>query len=187
MDATGKLCDSATGGGGGGGLSVTDSASWTAGSSQFTPSGGEYNPTATALTSGQQGTLALDANRAAMVDVPITNNNLYTALTSSVPAGPNIIGKVGIDQTTDGTTNGVRATSQYPAGAVPITASATGTTAATTATLAATSGKTTYICGYSIRANATTAATVTDTITGVITATLSSILWVAPACIWPWR
>lgn len=71
--------------------------------------------------------------------------------------------------------------SPYPAGATPITASATGTTAATTATLAGTTGKTTYICGYSIRANATAATTVTNTITGVITATLSSIMWVAPA------
>lgn len=70
--------------------------------------------------------------------------------------------------------------SEYPAGATPITASATGTTGATTATLAGTSGKTTYICGYSIRANATGATTVTNTITGVITATLSSIMWVAP-------
>ena len=69
----------------------------------------------------------------------------------------------------------------YPAGATAITASATGTTAATTATLAGASGKTTYICGYSIRANATSAATVTNTITGVITATLSSIMWIAPA------
>ena len=68
----------------------------------------------------------------------------------------------------------------YPAGATPITASATGTTVATSATLAGTSGKTTYICGYSIRANATAATTVTNTITGVITATLSSIMWVAP-------
>ncbi len=67
-----------------------------------------------------------------------------------------------------------------PSGATAITASATGTTAATTATLAGTSGKTTYICGYSIRANATAAATVTDTITGVVTGTMSSILWVAP-------
>jgi len=69
----------------------------------------------------------------------------------------------------------------YPAGAVAITASATGTTGATTATLAGTSGKTTYICGYSIRANATAATTVTNTITGVITATLSSIMWVSAA------
>lgn len=70
------------------------------------------------------------------------------------------------------------ANAPYPTGAVPITASATGTTAATTATLAGTSGKTTYICGYSIRANATANTNVTDTITGVITGTLSSILWV---------
>ena len=99
----------------------------------------------------------------------------------SVAAGTNIVGKFGIDQTTPGTTNAVVLTSQYPGTAIPITASATGTTGATTATLAAAaSGHTTYICSYSIRANATAAATVTDTITGVITATMSSILWVAP-------
>jgi hypothetical protein len=96
-----------------------------------------------------------------------TLNSILTAVQASIPAGTNNIGNVGV-------------TSQYPAGATAVTASATGTTAATTATLAGTSGKTTYICGYSIRANATAATTVTDTITGTITATLSSILWVAP-------
>ena len=105
---------------------------------------------------------------------------LNNAAGGPIAAGTNLIGKVGIDQTTDGTTNGVRLTSQYPATAVPITASATGTTAATTATLTNVSGHTTYICWYSIRANATAATTVTDTITGVITGTLSSALWVAP-------
>ena len=75
----------------------------------------------------------------------------------------------------------VNPVSQYPAGSTPITASATGTTGATTATLTGTSTTTVYICGYSIRANATAATTVTNTITGVITATLSSIMWVAPA------
>lgn len=118
------------------------------------------------------------------------------ATSAATPAGTNIIGKVGIDQTTPGTTNGVQVNaalpagtntignvgqvSQYPVGATALTASATGTTAATTATLAGTTGKTTYICGYSIRANATAAVTVTDTLTGVVTATMSSILWVAP-------
>lgn len=105
---------------------------------------------------------------------------ILAAIKGSIPAGSSLIGKVGIDQTTDGTTNGVRLTSVYPAGATPITNSATGTTGATTATLAGTSGKTTYICGYSIRANATAAATVMDTITGLINGTLSSVLWVAP-------
>jgi hypothetical protein len=67
----------------------------------------------------------------------------------------------------------VTSTQDYPLGATPLTASATGTTAATTATLAGTSGKTTYICGYSIRSSATAAVVVNDTITGVITGTLN--------------
>lgn len=123
-------------------------------------------------------------------------DTIQTAVQAAIPAGSAIIGKAGIDQTTPGTTNGVQVNGAlpagtntigtvgqltYPVGATPITASATGTTGATTATLAGTSGKTTYICGYSIRANATAATTVTNTITGVITATLSSIMWVAPA------
>lgn len=69
----------------------------------------------------------------------------------------------------------------YPNGATPLTASATGTTGATTATLAGTGSKTTYLCSYSIRANATVATTVTNTVTGVISATMSHIMWVAPA------
>lgn len=119
--------------------------------------------------------------------------NIANGVAGAIPAGTNIIGKVGIDQTTPGTTNGVQVNAAlpagtniigtvgaltYPVGATAITASATGTTGATTATLAGTSGKTTYICGYSIRANATANTNVTNTITGVITATLSSIMWV---------
>lgn len=49
--------------GSGSGLSVTDEATFTAGTSQFVPSGGVYNDSVTALTSGQQGTLRLTANR----------------------------------------------------------------------------------------------------------------------------
>lgn len=91
---------------------------------------------------------------------------LYGGITGPIPFGSNAIGST--------------YSFPYPFGAVPITASATGTTAATTATLVNVTGHTTYICGYSIRANATAAATVTDTMTGVITATMSSILWVSP-------
>jgi hypothetical protein len=68
----------------------------------------------------------------------------------------------------------------YPIGAVPYTATATGTTAATTATLAGAASVTTYICGFSIRANATAAATGNATVTGVITATLNFTQWTAP-------
>lgn len=71
-------------------------------------------------------------------------------------------------------------TSPYPATAVPLTASATGTTGATTATLTAVSGHTTYICGFSIRANATAAATGNATVTGTITGTLNFTQWTAP-------
>lgn len=70
--------------------------------------------------------------------------------------------------------------SQYPATAVPITTSATGTTGATTATLTNVTGHTTYICGFSIRANATAAATNNATVTGTITGTLNFTQWTAP-------
>lgn len=71
-------------------------------------------------------------------------------------------------------------TSQYPSGAVPITISATGTTGATTATLAASASIKTYICGFSIRANATAAATANSTVTGTVTGTLNFTQWTAP-------
>lgn len=109
--------------------------------------------------------------------LPATAANQATAIASLATIATNTGAAIPAGSATIGAVNFV---SQYPTGATAITASATGTTAATTATLAGTSGKTTYICGYSIRANATAAATVTNTITGVITATLSSIMWVAP-------
>ena len=62
----------------------------------------------------------------------------------------------------------------------PVTISATGTTAATTATLPAVAGKTTYLCGFSIRANATAAATGNATVTGTISGTLNFTQWTAP-------
>lgn len=71
-------------------------------------------------------------------------------------------------------------TTQYPSGATPITATATGTTNATTATLAGVSAKTTFLCGFSIRANATAAATGNATVTGIITGTLNFTQWTAP-------
>lgn len=68
----------------------------------------------------------------------------------------------------------------YPIGATPYTATATGTTGATTATLTGASSVTTYLCGFSIRANATAAATGNATVTGVITATMNFTQWTAP-------
>lgn len=70
--------------------------------------------------------------------------------------------------------------SQYPAGATPVTASVTGTTAATTATLPAVASNFTFICWFSIRANATAAATGNATITGTVSGTLNFTQWTAP-------
>jgi len=41
---------------------------------------------------------------------------LISGMQSAIPAGTNIIGKVGIDQTTPGTTNGVQVNAALPAG-----------------------------------------------------------------------
>lgn len=66
-------------------------------------------------------------------------------------------------------------TTGFPSGAVPITASATGTTGATVATLAGVASKTTYIAGFIITADATAALAGAATITGTITGSLNFI------------
>lgn len=92
-------------------------------------------------------------------------------------ASTNVVTVQGI---ASGTTLPTQASSQYPIGAVAETASATGTTGATTATLATNTGQTTFICSFSIRANATGAATGNATVTGTITGTLNFTQWTAP-------
>lgn len=142
------------------------------------------------------GTISLPTGASTSANQSTEIASLATIATNTgaaIPAGTALIGKVGFDQTTPGTTNGVQVNAAlpagtntigtvgqltYPVGATPLTASATGTTAATTATLAGTTGKTTYVCGYSIRANATANTNVTNTLTGVISGTMSSIMWV---------
>lgn len=176
-DSTGKIITS--GGGGGGAVTVADGADVAQGSttdaancnSPRTVSGclAKIDADITApLTGGNQSAII---GTVGLVDSAGTNKaTIKAASTAPANTDPAIVA----------TLNGLGGPAPYPTGATPITASATGTTGATTATLAGTSGKTTYICGYSIRANATAAATVTNTITGVITATLSSVMWVAP-------
>lgn len=84
IDNTGKLCTSSAGGGGG--LSVTDQATFTAGSSSFTPGGGVFNDAAT-LSSGQQGAFRMTTKRAQVVDVDSTGNQLHTDLTAPPTLG----------------------------------------------------------------------------------------------------
>lgn len=153
---------------------------------------GEYLSSAPTYTTGQTGALQMTAAGSLHTTVDNTNANTewnadgVAATTNGAPTSALgfLYNGTTVDRARSGSVTGAALTqlaSQYPSGATAITASATGTTAATTATLAGTSGKTTYICSYSIRANATAAATVLDTVTGVITATMSSELWVAPA------
>jgi hypothetical protein len=74
----------------------------------------------------------------------------------------------------------VNMASQYPAGAVPLNpVSGIGTTTGVAVTLTPVSGHTAFICGYSIRANATAAANVTNTMVGLGN-TVTHQMWVAP-------
>lgn len=57
----------------------------------------------------------------------------------------------------------------YPAGAVPLVATATGTTGGATATFAAVAGRTNYLCGFTVSpGSAATAITITITTTGLV-------------------
>lgn len=70
--------------------------------------------------------------------------------------------------------------SEYPSGAVPITASTSGTTGAITVTLTSSSGHTAFVCSISYRANATAALTSAITMTGIINGTVNYMAWIAP-------
>lgn len=66
--------------GSGSGLSVTDEATFTAGTSNFVPGGGVFNDSVAALTSGQQGTQRLTPNRGLHINI---RNNSGTELATS--------------------------------------------------------------------------------------------------------
>jgi hypothetical protein len=126
-------------GGGGGGLSVEDQAAWTQGTSNFTPGGGVFNDAAS-LSSGEQGTYRLTTKRAQVVDVDTSGNALYDAITSSIPAGTNYIGRTrATDGTLDAVLNPCEANTQSYA---PISI----TTATTTRIVAPSASNKTYIC-----------------------------------------
>lgn len=65
-------------------------------------------------------------------------------------------------------------------GSTAVTASTTGTTLATAAAIPAVASTTSYICGFSVRSNATAAATGNATIAGTISATMNYTHWTAP-------
>lgn len=76
-------------------------------------------------------------------------------------------------------TNPMPVTTQTPA-ATTVAVSATGTTAATAVSIVSPTVGLPWLCGFSIRANATGAATVNATVTFLAAGTLNFTQWVAP-------
>lgn len=143
------------------------------------PVAGAYNSSPPTLTSGTAGWAQLDASgnlRVVSSGTPSgtqdTNVAKINGVTPLMGNGATGTGALRVSIASD-STGVVAVTSQYPSGALPITASATGTTGATTATLAAHATKTTYLCGFSIRAVATAAVAANSTVTGTVTGTLN--------------
>lgn len=147
------------GGSGGGGAITAASGSYASGALSVGAGTDGWDATQGAKADSVCGTATGTCSIAALIKF------LNSTASGATPAGTNLIGNMG---------------QLYPAGSTPITASATGTTAATTATLAANATLHTYICGFSIRANATAAATNNATVTGTITGTLNFTQWTAP-------
>ncbi len=95
VDLTGTLC-TASAGGGGGAATIANGADVAEGSTTDSPASTPTSGTAATMVSLMKA---------------LVNSNV-----SPVPAGTNIIGKFGIDQTTPGTTNGVQVNAALPAG-----------------------------------------------------------------------
>lgn len=102
IDATGDLCTNATGGGGGGAITA--------------PLGTQTLGNSVAVTTGN-GNDVVEGSQADAAACPSGTSKtvagclaqLHADATAAIPAGANIIGKVGIDQTTPGTTDHVSA------------------------------------------------------------------------------
>jgi hypothetical protein len=68
--------------------------------------GGPFNTTQPTVTNGQRVDAQMTARGAQIVAPGV--DNFAVQVNAAIPAGTNLIGKVGIDQTTPGTTNGVQ-------------------------------------------------------------------------------
>lgn len=112
------------------------------------------------------------------VHVTTLSGGSHTVTLQAVASpGPNV---VYVGNPGQSATSAPPITQTLPVSATVISASTTGTTAATTATLTPSSGKTIFLCGFSIRANATSAATGNATITGLGSGTLNFTQFTAP-------
>ena len=97
LDGTGNAISSTTGSlnvnvtNAAGGTSATDAATWTAGSSTLTPTGGVFNDSATALASGHEGTVRLTTDRAMHVNLRDAAGNQLLGSKVSASSVPVVI------------------------------------------------------------------------------------------------
>lgn len=120
---------------------------------------------------------------------PASTAPVATDIALVTTLSPNSPGIVALGQSTKSTSVPVTVASDqgnlsntpYPSGATAITSSAIGTTAATVATLAGAASKTTYICGFTITADATAALAGAATVAGTISGSLNYIQSVGAA------
>ena len=103
------IASSSSGGGGGGGAITAASGSYAAGALSAGSGVDGWD-----LTEGAKADSAYAGSGSASLIA--ISKGLYNAMVAATPAGSAIIGKVGIDQTTPGTTNGVQVNAALPAG-----------------------------------------------------------------------
>lgn len=138
-----------------GGTSAMDEAAWTAGISTLTPAGGVFNDTAPVLTSGQQGTQRLTAQRGAHV-------NLRTAAGVELPATATPAAGAGT-----GITEGLQVD---PLGGMTIAQAAVNVAASgSTQIVAGVAGKIIYVLHWFLVAAGTVNATWEDGAAGALT------------------
>lgn len=186
-DGTSGLWVNIKAGAGSGGTAIADNAAFTQGTTSETPIGcylinGAYS----AITAGHVGVAQCDSTGHLLVSVT-SAVGLAQGSTTSGQTGSLVMAAVTAANPTYTTAQTAYASQDVKGntrvvlgGGIPETISATGTTGATTATLATAAATTTYICGFSIRANATAAATGNATVTGTITGTMNFTQWTAP-------
>ncbi len=174
LDTAGNLRVNVVAGGAGGGAVTAAASSYAAGAFSVGAGTDGWN-----VTEGTKADAAYTGSGSASLVAIL--KGIYASATGAIPAGTSIIGKVGIDQTTPGTTNGVQDAADGSTGsAVPSKATYAGavssgnltgliqadnsaaisvSTATTTQLVALTSGKKIYVTAFDIIAAGTGNAT----------------------------
>jgi hypothetical protein len=165
---------------GGAALSLTNGLFVSPTTASVWPASGIYLSATPNLSSGQQALLQLTSAGSLHTTVDNTVTATGTLAVTNLQAGSALSSSNGLFVTpTTPSLWQTQQTSQYPVGSTVLMGSVTGTSAATLLTLTPGAGRTMYLCGFSIRANATAAATGNATVTGT-TSQLNFTQWTAP-------